>query len=239
MTDIRALLTTWAEQHDNDPHHPTIPAATVVVVRDGAEGIDTLMLRKNSKLSFGGMWVFPGGRIDAEDYLEPDDLLAAAKQAAVREAVEEADQHLQVEKLAWFSHWTPPTIAPKRFATWFFIALATSETVQIDGGEIHESCWMSARSALRRVDQREIEIAPPTWVTLHDLTNFDSASDAIEGLSARTPRFYVTRALRGDDGPVAVWEGDAAYESGELTASGPRHRLSMAEGGFRFENDVH
>ena len=25
------------------------------------------MLHKNSKLAFGGMWVFPGGRIDDED----------------------------------------------------------------------------------------------------------------------------------------------------------------------------
>ena len=44
-----------------------IDAATVVVARDSADGVEVLMLRRNSKIYFGGMWVFPGGRVDPED----------------------------------------------------------------------------------------------------------------------------------------------------------------------------
>jgi 8-oxo-dGTP pyrophosphatase MutT (NUDIX family) len=45
-----------------------VPAATVVLLRDGPEGPETLLLRRNSKLVFaGGHWVFPGGRLDAAD----------------------------------------------------------------------------------------------------------------------------------------------------------------------------
>ena len=44
-----------------------IDAATVVVSRDTSEGIEVLMLRRNSRIYFGGMWVFPGGRVDAAD----------------------------------------------------------------------------------------------------------------------------------------------------------------------------
>ena len=47
-----------------------IPAATVVLLRDGNAGVEVLMLKKNSKITFGGMWVFPGGKIDAEDFEE-------------------------------------------------------------------------------------------------------------------------------------------------------------------------
>ena len=48
-----------------------VPAATVILLRDGEDGLETLMLRRNSKLAFaGGHWVFPGGRVDADD-LEP------------------------------------------------------------------------------------------------------------------------------------------------------------------------
>ena len=37
--------------------------------RRAPTGVETLMLRRNSKLAFaGGAWVFPGGRIDPEDY---------------------------------------------------------------------------------------------------------------------------------------------------------------------------
>ena len=61
-----------------------LAAATVVVLRRGEAGFETLMLRKNSKIAFGGMWVFPGGRVDPEDAkgLAPDDDLAIARVAA-------------------------------------------------------------------------------------------------------------------------------------------------------------
>ena len=43
------------------------PAATVMVLRDGAAGIEVLMGRRPAKQAFGGAWVFPGGSVDAED----------------------------------------------------------------------------------------------------------------------------------------------------------------------------
>ncbi|HAO56310.1 MAG TPA: NUDIX hydrolase, partial [Gammaproteobacteria bacterium] len=47
---------------------PATPAATVVLLRDTDSGPEVLMLKKNARIDFGGMWVFPGGRIDEEDY---------------------------------------------------------------------------------------------------------------------------------------------------------------------------
>src|SRR5689334_14483406 len=98
-----------------------VPAATVVLVRDGADGLETLLLRRNSKIAFGGMWVFPGGRIDESDWrgLVAGDELAAARRAAVRETHEEAGLVIAEGSLVALSHWTPPAMAPKRFLTWF------------------------------------------------------------------------------------------------------------------------
>mgnify|MGYP003343572357 CR=1 FL=1 len=59
----------WAAQGGRigEPQ-PAVPAATVIVLRDTADGLETLMLRRASKLSFaGGLWVFPGGRVDDAD----------------------------------------------------------------------------------------------------------------------------------------------------------------------------
>ena len=50
--------------HGDSASTPAIPAATVVLLRESETGIETLMLHRTSKVSFGGMWVFPGGRID-------------------------------------------------------------------------------------------------------------------------------------------------------------------------------
>ena len=47
---------------------PAIPAATVILLRDQESGLEALMVRRSSRLQFGGMWVFPGGRIDPDDH---------------------------------------------------------------------------------------------------------------------------------------------------------------------------
>jgi 8-oxo-dGTP pyrophosphatase MutT (NUDIX family) len=44
------------------------PASTVLVVRDGAEGIEVYLQRRPARMRFvGGFWVFPGGRVDEAD----------------------------------------------------------------------------------------------------------------------------------------------------------------------------
>ena len=101
------------------------PAATVVLIRDAADGggLEVLLLRRSKDVKFaGGAWVFPGGRIDAEDYGERlEDITQAAYTAAVRETKEEAGLNLDSNQLLYFSHWTAPPQTSKRFATWFFV----------------------------------------------------------------------------------------------------------------------
>jgi 8-oxo-dGTP pyrophosphatase MutT (NUDIX family) len=44
------------------------PAATVVLLRDGREGLEAYLQRRPLHLGFaGGLWVFPGGRVDEAD----------------------------------------------------------------------------------------------------------------------------------------------------------------------------
>ncbi len=217
---------------------PAEPAATVVVLRDSIDGIETLMLKRNSKLAFGGMWVFPGGRIDDGDFGDTGELTTAARRAAVREALEEAAITVDPDNLVWFSHWTPPPVSPKRFATWFFLAPATGETVVIDGGEIHEHAWMSPADALRRRDALEVELAPPTWVTLHYLSEYTDAAAALAGFAAREPRFYETHLGSLDGHVVTMWDGDAGYPTWDPTAPGARHRIEMYDNEYRFDDSA-
>ena len=217
---------------------PPIPAATVVLVRDTEAGVETLMLHRNSKLAFGGMWVFPGGRVDAEDADGAATEQDAARRAAVREAQEEAGLSCDPPALVAFSHWVPPPIAPKRFATWFFVAPAPPGAVTIDGGEIHDSAWMRPVDALARRDADEIELAPPTWMTLRHLAQFPDVVAVLAEARSRPPTFYVTHMGRADDGIVAMWVGDAGYESGDPDAPGARHRLRIGPGPWRLERTI-
>ena len=222
---------------------PPIPAATVVMLRDVttcASGVEVLMLKKNSKIAFGGMWVFPGGRIDAEDYPPDGDLDVAARNAAARETFEEAGLQAAAEDFVLFAHWTPPATTPKRFATWFFATrVLVDSPVQIDGGEILEHLWIDPADALARHKAGEIDLAPPTWITLHQLTLHGASESILAHFQANPHNVYATRVVKNSAGVrVALWAGDAGYGAADADVAGDRHRLVLAEDGFVFENNV-
>ncbi len=216
---------------------PPVPAATVITIRDNAGSLETLMLRKNSKIAFGGMWVFPGGRVDEADHdpQQPGDALAAARRAAAREAIEETGLAVSGAAMLPFSHWTPPPITPKRYTTWFFLAPAPEGEVVIDGGEIHEHDWMQPADALERRNAGEIELAPPTWVSLNVLSDWGSVAQAMAAVRDLEPEHFETRIAVETGGPTAMWHGDAGWATSDADASGGRHRLRMHSDGWSYE----
>ncbi|WP_449374727.1 NUDIX domain-containing protein [Arthrobacter psychrolactophilus] len=83
------------------PLAPLEDACTVVLLRDGVAGLETLMLeRPQSSRTFGGAWVFPGGKVDAADRLDGNggtvDDFSAAQRAGLRELAEETGQLLDL-----------------------------------------------------------------------------------------------------------------------------------------------
>jgi len=225
----------------DDGVNPAIPAATVVLLRDGPEGIETLMLHRTSKVAFGGMWVFPGGKVDDGDRRDhdPDDpeAEAAARRAASRESVEECGLLVEPDELVPFAHWTPPAITPRRYATWFFLARAADGEIVVDGGEIHDHRWLAPSAVLASRDAGEVDLAPPTWVTLHDLSTHATVDAALAAAAAQpTLPHYVTHwHVLDEGGAVALWHGDAGYEAVDHELPGARHRLWMVDTGWRLE----
>jgi 8-oxo-dGTP pyrophosphatase MutT (NUDIX family) len=91
------------------------PAATVVLLRQGTDGCEVLLVRRSARLSFhGGAWVFPGGRIDSADYAAADsaDVAGAARHAAARETREEAGVEVSPQCLVLFARWVTPEELP-------------------------------------------------------------------------------------------------------------------------------
>jgi 8-oxo-dGTP pyrophosphatase MutT (NUDIX family) len=215
------------------------PAATVVLLRQGNNnGCEVLLVRRNSRLDFhGGAWVFPGGRLDPGDYLPEAaaDIVAAARRAAVREAKEEAGVRLEAERLALFARWITPDFMPKRFDTWFFAGSGPDQDVRVDGGEIHEHAWMQPADALSAQARGEIELPPPTFVTIFELARHRHAAEALSALAAAGLKNFVPRICRVPGGACSLYEGDAGYETGNAGIEGPRHRLWMMGSDWRYE----
>lgn len=237
-----ALAAGGAWEHADLPapeNPPATPAATVILLRDADAGLETLMLHRTSKVAFGGMWVFPGGRVEADDRRDTDaDDEPGGRRAAAREAAEECGLIVEPDHLVPFSHWTPPADTPRRYATWFFLARAGAGEVQVDGGEIRDHAWLTPTEVLDRHGRGEVDLVPPTFVTLADLAAHPNVEAALASASQRQPvPRYATRWGSTDGGIVALWAGDAGYETNDPDAPGARHRLWMLADGWRFERD--
>ncbi|MGF1596832.1 MAG: NUDIX domain-containing protein [Acidimicrobiales bacterium] len=219
---------------------PVRPAATVIPLRDGPGGMEVLVLRRDAGLAFhGGSWVFPGGRVDEHELSAAGgDDLAAARLAASREAEEEAGLLLDPAALVTLSHWTTPLGRNRRFATWFFAAEAPGTDVVIDDGEIREFGWHTIDAAIGGCEDGEISLAGPTYVSLLRLRTHRTVADALAHLVARTDELFLPRLLRVGSDTFSVYQDDPAYESGDLDAPGPHHRMHMLERGYRYINDL-
>ena len=115
---------------------------------------------------------------------------------------------------------------------------APDAAVVVDGGEIRDHAWITPADALEQRDALEVQLLPPTWITLHRLASATTVDAALEEARAQDPDRYVTRPARVEGGVAALWEGDVGYDDGDTGKPGPRHRLLMLPGGWRLEHTV-
>jgi 8-oxo-dGTP pyrophosphatase MutT (NUDIX family) len=166
------------ELNDGPPTEPR-PAATVIVLRGGAEHLEVLLVQRNPAARFmGGAWVFPGGALDgAED----------PRAAAVREVAEEASVTLpDPAALVEFSRWITPAMVRIRFDTYFFLAPAPADAVpRPDGGETVDAAWHAPAEALDLNSRGELELVFPTIKTLEQLARFASADELLNWAGGR------------------------------------------------------
>jgi 8-oxo-dGTP pyrophosphatase MutT (NUDIX family) len=214
-----------------------IPGATVVPLRDAAGGLEVLMVERAAALDYGGMWAFPGGRVDPGDShpLHPGDALEGARRAAVREAIEEVGLAFAPDLLVAFSHWTGGASPTRRYAAWYFLAPAPGGTVVPDGRETLAHRWIAPAEAVACRDRGEIAVVAPTWVTLHTLARAATVADALALAAGRPPAVYRSRTTVDGDRRIVLWDGDAGYATGDPHRPGPRHRLVMADTGWQLE----
>lgn len=158
----------------NESGDPTTPrlAATVVVVRGGAQRLEVLMVQRTPKAKFmGGAWVFPGGSVDPGEDL---------RAAAIREVVEEVEVTLpDPAALVPFARWITPPEVTIRFDTYFFLAPAPDGAeAKPDGSEIVDARWFAPARALEGSEAGELLMVFPTIKNLEVLARFDT-SDAL------------------------------------------------------------
>jgi 8-oxo-dGTP pyrophosphatase MutT (NUDIX family) len=216
------------------------PSATVVLLRDAggaAAGLEFLLLQRASRDGKPGAWVFPGGKVEPGDVIsnQPGSRESALR-AAVRETREEAGLDLDAARLVAISRWITPEISPQRFDTWFFLGVVdTSHEVVVCGSEMVSHRWISPAGALLAQRSGEIQLAPPTFVTVQWLGAHGRAADAREALGREPILTFRPRISRSAAGMFMLYPGDAGYETGDPDRPGPRHRILALAGGWEYQ----
>ncbi|MFO8100701.1 MAG: NUDIX domain-containing protein [Dehalococcoidia bacterium] len=214
-----------------------LPAATVIPIRERPTGFEVLLIYRNPQLKFqGGLWAFPGGRIEAADYLpDSNDILTAARRAAVREAAEEAGFFIDADTLIHLSRWTTPRIQPKRYKTWFFVAIVADQSVRVDGEETLDYMWARPARALEAQRSGEISMMPPTFVSLEKLSSYESTRQMSSALEEEVPEKFLPTFRMVPGGFCSLYHGDVAYDGGDIDQPGRRHRFWGLESGWWYE----
>ncbi len=186
------------------------PAATVILLRRSGRhrttGLEVLMLRRGADARFmPGVWVFPGGAVDAEDHdaaralehdLDTDEL--AHRVCGARELGEEASVAVEATALHPWSRWVTPALVPIRFDTRFYVALAPPHSKpEPDLTEVDEARWLSPAGALEEHAADRLELSFPTVKHLEELTAYPDADAVLaEGSGRRVEP--ITPKVRGD-----------------------------------------
>lgn len=212
-----------------EPSGADIPvAATVLILRDSAAGLEVLMMERPDRGSFAGAWVFPGGKVEPGDTgaTEAD----VARAAGVRETHEETGLVLTPSDLQPLSRWNPPTTVRLRIRTWFFVAPDPGGTLALAEAEAVGAEWVRPGDALARHGAGEFTLYPPTWVTLHHLTAQADVADVLAAARLSGLQEFETRSGSGAGGHLLLWPGDAEYDpdAGD-TAPEARHRLDLTQ----------
>lgn len=190
---------------------PVRQAASIIVLRGGAEVLELLLVQRTPKARFmGGVWVFPGGAVDAHEG-EGDE---SHRLAAVRELEEEAAIHgVEPASLVKFSQWITPRQVAIRFDTHFFLApLPAGQEPVIDGEECVDLGWFTPQGALDAHVNDGLALVFPTIKHLEQLAPFSSADDLLTYARGRDVQPVEPRVVMEGEVARVLLPGEPGYD---------------------------
>jgi 8-oxo-dGTP pyrophosphatase MutT (NUDIX family) len=187
------------------------PAATVILLRGGADALEVLLVKRNPESRFmGGTWVFPGGAVDRREGEGQDALRAAA----LREVEEEAGIQIRDPgELVPFSRWITPAQVKIRFDTWFYLAALPAGAIErVDGSEVVAARWYEPVRALAAASAGELLLVFPTIKHLEQLSGFDSAKSLLDHARDRDVRPVQPRVVVHGETARILLPGEPGYD---------------------------
>lgn len=188
-----------------------LPSASVLVLRDSPLEVLMLRRHEKSSFMPNAWVFPGGVAEEADAAIGDGSVLAAMRVAGARETFEEsgvwlgapladaeekrrgllagevafrdlvAEAPIDFERLVWTSRWITPVGVPKRFDTYFFLAVVPRDTVATaQQTEAVDITWIAPADALAKHAERSMQIMFPTLRNLEAITGFATAHELLE-----------------------------------------------------------
>jgi 8-oxo-dGTP pyrophosphatase MutT (NUDIX family) len=181
-------------------------AASVIAARDGASGLEVLVLERGGTSRFlPGYVAFPGGSTEGGDDVLAErwfgDPAEAARACAVRELLEEVGLALtagglaeaggrtleslaaeppRAEQLPEIAHWVAPPEVPVRFdARYFAVEAPRGLALTPDGAETADAWWASPTTLLEDWRTERRKLYWPTYFTMRTIAPCASVAELL------------------------------------------------------------
>ncbi len=108
---------------------------------------------------------------------------------------------LRTDLLGAWSGWLTPVFEPKRYRTWFFVAvLPEGQTTRDVSSEASSVTWLPALEAVAVAEAGEMMMMPPTFLTCLDIGQHPSAAAAHDAAEGRTVEIFTPSVIAsGED----------------------------------------
>lgn len=174
-------------------------AASVILLRDGQDALETYLLHRHARMPFApSMVVFPGGRVDPADAASGADPI---RRCAVRETAEETGVVITEDDLRPWARWITPEIEPRRYDTWFFVTALPGDQEAVDiSGETDRAEWSTPYAALAAERSGLIKMLPPTLSILIELTDLQTVAEVLDRAVGRQIEPVLPQLVKTESG---------------------------------------
>jgi len=129
---------------------------------------------------------------------------------------------LRADLLRPWAHWITPEFEERRYDTRFFVAaLPAGQRTRDVGGEADRVAWVRPSEAVRRHEQGDLAMLPPTVTTLGELSAYASVADVLADGWSRQVVPTMPRALVDGDVVRLVLPGEPGYDEAGPSPDAP------------------
>ena len=135
------------------------------------------------------------------DDWEADRVALESRQLSMTDFLTRRGLVLRTDLLGVWGAWLTPVFEPKRYRTWFFVALLPEGQRTRDvSTESSEVTWLPAAEAVAMAESGEMLMMPPTYLTSLEVSQYAGPAEIIDAAHGRTAEMHTPGVEALDDG---------------------------------------